>query len=135
MTVDALCCCLSSDSLPHAESLLTHSLPPNHIPFACAGFLPDVRRVINLLPDNKQNLLFSATMPDAIVSLSSKLLDDPITVYATPDQTTVDRVTQEVGGRVGGVVWGVWIWPLVWHAVIGNGCVQPVHSHTLFGDF
>ena len=55
-----------------------------------------MRRVIAQLPTQRQTLLFSATMPRVIVDLSKKLLIDPVTVYATPKQTTVERVTQEL---------------------------------------
>ncbi len=41
------------------------------------GFLPDIRRILDQLPDERQNLLFSATMPSEIRKLSNKLLNDP----------------------------------------------------------
>lgn len=44
------------------------------------GFLPDVRRIIRLLPAERQNLLFSATMPHDIRTLADNLLHDPVTV-------------------------------------------------------
>jgi ATP-dependent RNA helicase RhlE len=44
------------------------------------GFLPDVRRIIKLLPTQRQNLLFSATMPDDIRSLADSNLKNPATV-------------------------------------------------------
>jgi ATP-dependent RNA helicase RhlE len=44
------------------------------------GFLPDIRRILGLLPRRRQNLLFSATMPDEIGSLAGTLLKDPVTV-------------------------------------------------------
>ena len=44
------------------------------------GFLPDIRRVIALLPAKRQNLLFSATFPDDIRRLAGKLLDDPASI-------------------------------------------------------
>ena len=44
------------------------------------GFLPDIRRIIKLLPRKRQNLLFSATMPDEIRRLADSILEDPVTV-------------------------------------------------------
>jgi ATP-dependent RNA helicase RhlE len=44
------------------------------------GFLPDIRRIVRQLPVNRQNLLFSATMPDDIRRLSSDMLRDAVTV-------------------------------------------------------
>ena len=44
------------------------------------GFLPDIRRIISRLPAQRQNLLFSATMPDDIRELADETLHDPITV-------------------------------------------------------
>ena len=44
------------------------------------GFLPDIRRVIALLPQKRQNLLFSATFPDDIRKLAGKMLDAPVLV-------------------------------------------------------
>ncbi len=52
------------------------------------GFLPDIRRIIRLLPARRQNLLFSATMPDPILQLAREILHDPVTIQigtrATP---------------------------------------------------
>ncbi|MCB9780353.1 MAG: DEAD/DEAH box helicase [Alphaproteobacteria bacterium] len=60
------------------------------------GFIHDVKRVMQLLPLERQNLLFSATMPSAIVELSHELLDDPVMVEVTPQATTVERIDQKV---------------------------------------
>jgi len=60
------------------------------------GFLPDVRRVLRLLPGKRHSLLFSATMPQAIVELSADLLIDPLQVAVTPSATTVERIGQKV---------------------------------------
>ena len=56
----------------------------------------DVRRVIEKLPEPRQTLLFSATMPDAITRLSQRILDDPVRVEVTPEKLTVDRIVQRV---------------------------------------
>ena len=44
------------------------------------GFLPDIRRILKLLPRERQTLFFSATMPDDIRKLADDILNDPITV-------------------------------------------------------
>ena len=44
------------------------------------GFLPDIRRILQRLPSQRQTLLFSATMPPAIRHLAEEVLNDPITV-------------------------------------------------------
>ena len=54
------------------------------------GFLPDIRRIIKLLPQNRQNLFFSATMPKDIRDLTDSVLRDPITVqvdHSAPAKT------------------------------------------------
>jgi len=48
------------------------------------GFLPDLKRILAALPDDRQNLLFSATMPKAIRSLASGMLNDPHVVELAP---------------------------------------------------
>ena len=60
------------------------------------GFIHDIRRVLKLLPQDKQNLLFSATMPPNIVSLASGFLHDPIHVEVVPESTTAERIDQQV---------------------------------------
>ena len=60
------------------------------------GFIHDVRRVIAELPERRQTLLFSATMPDAITRLSQRILSDPIRVEVTPEKLTVERIVQRV---------------------------------------
>ena len=58
------------------------------------GFIHDIRRIIKLLPQRRQSLFFSATMPKEIVSLSKKILHDPRRVTIKPEQTTAERVEQ-----------------------------------------
>ena len=60
------------------------------------GFIHDIRRVLALLPERRQNLLFSATMPGPIVKLSSGFLHDPVHVQVDPESVTVDRIEQSV---------------------------------------
>ncbi|MBM5812469.1 MAG: DEAD/DEAH box helicase [Gammaproteobacteria bacterium] len=58
------------------------------------GFIHDIRRVIRLLPAQRQNLLFSATYTPDIRKLAARLLHDPAQVEVTPPNSTVDSVTQ-----------------------------------------
>ncbi|HEY7132559.1 MAG TPA: DEAD/DEAH box helicase [Candidatus Limnocylindrales bacterium] len=60
------------------------------------GFIRDIRRILALLPADRQNLLFSATFSDEIRSLASGLLRDPATVQVTPRNTATALVTQVV---------------------------------------
>lgn len=58
------------------------------------GFIHDVRKVIKRLPEKRQTLLFSATMPQQIAELSQQILKDPVRVEVTPPSSTVDAITQ-----------------------------------------
>ncbi len=61
------------------------------------GFIHDVRKIIKLLPPNRQSLLFSATMPKDIVEISQTLLGNKFErVTIKPDQATAERVEQAV---------------------------------------
>jgi ATP-dependent RNA helicase RhlE len=58
------------------------------------GFLRDVERIIGELPEKKQTMLFSATMPADIEKLTNRLLKDPVRVAVTPVASTVESVEQ-----------------------------------------
>jgi ATP-dependent RNA helicase RhlE len=60
------------------------------------GFLPDIRRVLAALPAARQNLMFSATMPQEIATLADRILCRPERVSVTPSGTTVNQVAQRV---------------------------------------
>ncbi len=60
------------------------------------GFIRDIRQVLALLPDRRQNLLFSATFSKEIRSLAEGLLDRPASVQVTPENTAVELVEQVV---------------------------------------
>lgn len=60
------------------------------------GFLRDIERVMKLMPDRRQNLMFSATFSKDIKKLAHGILHQPIQVEATPENTTVDAITQKV---------------------------------------
>lgn len=60
------------------------------------GFINDVRKIIAKLPQDKQSLLFSATMPETIASLANSILKNPVKIEITPQSTTVERINQKV---------------------------------------
>ena len=60
------------------------------------GFLPDLKRIISRLPEKRQSLFFSATLPPKIVELSRSLLDNPVSVDVTPETTSVERISQQI---------------------------------------
>lgn len=63
------------------------------------GFLPDVERIITMLPPKRQTMLFSATMPGAVISLARRYMSQPTHINATsPDDegTTVKNTAQFV---------------------------------------
>jgi ATP-dependent RNA helicase RhlE len=60
------------------------------------GFIRDIRRVIKLIPRDRQNLLFSATFSKEIRSLAANLLNDPVEVQVAPRNATVEKVSQLV---------------------------------------
>ncbi len=60
------------------------------------GFIHDVKKVLALMPKDKQSLLFSATFSDEIRELANGLLREPRSVQVTPRNTTVQRITQVV---------------------------------------
>lgn len=58
------------------------------------GFIHDVKRIIKLIPENRQTLFFSATMPDSIMNLANSILEDPIKIAVNPVSSTAETVTQ-----------------------------------------
>ena len=58
------------------------------------GFIHDVKKVLALVPRDKQSLLFSATFSDEIRDLAATLLKNPQSVQVTPRNTTVQRINQ-----------------------------------------
>jgi ATP-dependent RNA helicase RhlE len=60
------------------------------------GFMPDIKRILAILPKKRQNLLFSATFSDEIRSLANGLLHDPLGIQVTPRNSTVEAVAQKV---------------------------------------
>lgn len=60
------------------------------------GFIHDVKRIIAKMPNKKQTLFFSATMPQEISQLIKTLLVNPVKIEITPVSSTVDRIEQSV---------------------------------------
>ncbi len=60
------------------------------------GFLPDLKRIIRKLPEKRQSIFFSATLPERVAELAEELLRDPVRVEITPQATTVELIEQRV---------------------------------------
>ncbi len=60
------------------------------------GFIHDIKKIIAKLPQKRQSLFFSATMPAKIVELSEKILGNPERVTIKPEQATAEKVEQAV---------------------------------------
>lgn len=60
------------------------------------GFVHDIKRILPLLPKERQTLFFSATMPDAISKLSKTILNNPIKVEVAPVSSVVDVIDQRL---------------------------------------
>jgi ATP-dependent RNA helicase RhlE len=60
------------------------------------GFIEPIRRIVGALPRRRQNLMFSATMPEEIRNLARKILVDPVEVSVTPVSSTAEKVRQWV---------------------------------------
>lgn len=60
------------------------------------GFQRDLNRILDLLPQKRQNLLFSATFSQEIKKLANAFLRNPVSVSATPENTTVEKISQRI---------------------------------------
>jgi ATP-dependent RNA helicase RhlE len=60
------------------------------------GFIHDVRKIVNLIPKDRQTMLFSATLTQAIAELASDMLRDPSFVEVTPPATVAGKISQKV---------------------------------------
>lgn len=58
------------------------------------GFIHDVKRVLKLIPERRQTLFFSATMPKDIQALADNILSNPVKVEVTPESTTAETIQQ-----------------------------------------
>jgi len=60
------------------------------------GFMPQIRKVLEVIPVKRQNLLFSATMAEKVVTLSEEFLEYPKLIEVAPQATAADTITQTV---------------------------------------
>ena len=60
------------------------------------GFIHDIRRILPLLPERRQTLYFSATMPESIAALAANILRNPVLVTVTPPASVVETIAQTV---------------------------------------
>lgn len=60
------------------------------------GFLPQIKRILDALPRERQTMLFSATMPTEIVKIANTYMKTPLRIEIAPAGTTAERVTQEL---------------------------------------
>lgn len=58
------------------------------------GFMPQIRKILEVIPVKRQNLLFSATMPPNVIKLSEEFLEYPLVIETTPSATTAETVSQ-----------------------------------------
>jgi len=79
------------------------------------GFVHDVKRIVSQTSQDRQTLLFSATMPKAVSLLARDILNDPIRVDVSPEEMTLKEIDQRV-------------------VMVGNGDKQRVLEHLLHGD-
>jgi ATP-dependent RNA helicase RhlE len=79
-------------TLSHAETLVLDEADR----MLDLGFIHALKRIVKLLPQRRQTLLFSATMPRSIAELAAAYLNDPVKVAVAPAATTVERVQQSV---------------------------------------
>jgi ATP-dependent RNA helicase RhlE len=60
------------------------------------GFMPDIKRIVSLLPASRQNLMFSATFPEEIQRLANSILKNPQRIEVAPRNSAAETVTQIV---------------------------------------
>ncbi len=60
------------------------------------GFAPQIKRILQNVPKDRQTMLFSATMPDAIVNIAKSYMSLPLRVEVAPAGTAIELVSQEV---------------------------------------
>jgi len=60
------------------------------------GFIRDIRKILAHIPENRQSMLFSATIPRSIVELSRDMLFDPVSISITPESITLEAIEQSL---------------------------------------
>ena len=60
------------------------------------GFMPHIQDILSLIPEKRQSMLFSATLPPKISSIAEKFLKSPVRVEITPESTAVEKIEQKI---------------------------------------
>jgi len=60
------------------------------------GFVRDVKKVVSMIKKERQTMFFSATMPQAIMSLANEILHKPVRVMVSPEEETIDKIKQSI---------------------------------------
>ncbi|MDD3130181.1 MAG: DEAD/DEAH box helicase, partial [Candidatus Izemoplasmatales bacterium] len=60
------------------------------------GFIKDVRKIISMIPKERQTMFFSATMPKAILTLASEILNNPERIQITPEEAVIEKISQSI---------------------------------------
>jgi superfamily II DNA/RNA helicase len=60
------------------------------------GFIPDIERILDMLPASRQTLFFSATMPKEVKKLADRFLKDPVRIEVSPPSTTAKNIVQKL---------------------------------------
>jgi ATP-dependent RNA helicase RhlE len=60
------------------------------------GFMPQIRKILEIIPSKRQNMLFSATMPEKVLKLSEEFLEFPTVIEIAPSATTAETITQKM---------------------------------------
>lgn len=60
------------------------------------GFAPQLKKILTFVPEDRQTMLFSATMPDRIVDIAHQYMREPLRIEVSRPGTTVDKIDQEI---------------------------------------
>ena len=60
------------------------------------GFIPDINKILTLVPQKRKTLFFSATFPDSVRRLAKKMLHNPLEIDVSPRNSTVDKIKQRL---------------------------------------
>lgn len=60
------------------------------------GFMPQIRKILEIIPRKRKNLLFSATFPEKVEKFSQEFLEAPVRIEVTPQATTAETIEQKV---------------------------------------
>lgn len=60
------------------------------------GFMPQIRKILEIIPRKRKNLLFSATFPEKVEKFSQEFLEAPVRIEVTPQATTAETIEQQV---------------------------------------